>query len=48
MKRTLSILSPEQIEEISHEVDEMNVNDVISSDSDSSLKETESDKVMFE
>lgn len=48
MKRTLSILSPKQIEEISHEVDEVKVNDVISDDSDSSVKETENDKVMFE
>ena len=49
MKRTLSILSPEQIEEITHEVDEVNVDDVISDDSDSSIIEgSGSGKVLFE
>ena len=45
MKRTLSILSPEQIEEIAHEVDEVKVNDATTDDSDTT-KET--DKVVFE
>lgn len=49
MKRTLSILSNKQIEEITHEFDDINVDDVTNDDSDTDVKEEMDDgKVVFE
>ena len=49
MKRTLSILSNKQIEEVTHEFDDINVDDVTNDDSDIDVKEEmDGGKVVFE